>query len=410
MLLFREEVMSRKIERLHGTIRLSLPVSWLVVTCFIFIAIFSAVLFLYFAKYSRTEIASGAVFPTGGILEVTSSQSGKVDSVNVQEGQSVQKGKILAQITAEQADSRGVGTQTEVLVAIDRQRRSLELQNILLKDAAASEQSEYREQVTGLHQEISGIQDQINVQEKLVEMARVDLTQANKVAIRGFISQRDLASRQETLLTRQQQLSVLRQAKAAKLSAVEQAQRAQQQAAAKASNANAEVAASQSIVDRDRAIAKGAQRFSLLAPADGRVTALNLHIGDPLKAQDTAMMIVPKHGNLIAQLYIPGKAVGFVHAGQAVRLAIDAYPFERFGTVSGKISIVSWAPISRPTADGNAASFYLATVTLDNPTVRAYGHLRTLMPGMTLVAHITVEHRSLLQWLFDPLFAAARND
>lgn len=408
MTLFREEVLTRKRENLHGNINLALPISWQLITLALAAIPTLTAVFLFSANYSRSVTADGSLLPAGGILQVIPPKVGRIEDIAVEEGQLVRKGQFLARVVADRTNAAGVSTQSEVLSAIERQRRELKLQQALTRTAATSEREQFGLQISGLKEEAASLGAQISVQEKLVDIAQHDLDRANRIADRGFISQRDIDVRQETLLSRQQQLSVLRQAKAAKQSAAEQSTRAQRQAIDKASNSAAALSASQAQVERELATIRGEQSYWLVAPTEGRVAGISIHVGDTVDAQGSAMMIVTLKDKLVARLYIPSKAAGFVRAGQEVRLALDAFPYERFGTVEGSISVVSSAPVVRPIGGGETNSFYVATVMVNDPAIYAYGYRRKLLPGMTLTARIILEHRSLFQWLFDPLIAAAR--
>ena len=120
------------------------------------------------------------------------------------------------------------------------------------------------------------------------------------------------------------------------------------------------------------------------------------------------MMIVPAGGRMVARLEIPDKAVGFVRPGQPVMLALDAYPYERFGSVQATIRDVASAPVLKAAPNGDGSTVYMATALVPQPFITAYGRKRQLVPGMTLKARIVTEKRSLIHWLFDPLYAAAR--
>ncbi len=408
MSLFRDEVLRQRTESLHGVISLAVPMSWRLISISLAAIIVIGVIFLATASYSRTEIASGSVLPTGGIVQVIPSRAGLVENITVQEGRFVRRGAPLAWIRADEADRSGTAKQVAILSAIERQQRGLEDQQESSRAASVSEQGEYAAQIAGLQAEIRSVGAQIAVEQRLVDMAQSDLTQASQIASRGFISRRDLAVREETLLSRQQQLSVLQQTRAAKLSSVMQAERARSQAAAKASGASAVLATSRAQIERERATSHGEEGYLLVAPTQGRVAALNIHVGDAVNTQDATMAIVPSNGRLVARIYVPGKAAGFIRTNQSVRLALDAYPYERFGTVDGTISVLSSAPVMKTDKDGVSSPFYIATATIARPFVKAYGKRQTLLPGMTFTARIVVEKRSLLQWLFDPLFAATR--
>ena len=89
-----------------------------------------------------------------------------------------------------------------------------------------------------------------------------------------------------------------------------------------------------------------------------------------------------------------------------MRLAVDAFPYQRFGTVRARIVRHLLGRRSRaPTADGAVVPVYLVTAELDEPCVTAFGRRQQLLPGMTLTARIVTEQQSLLEWLFEPLFA-----
>ena len=407
MSLFREEVLARKTESLHGTINLAVPMSWQMISACLTVVLLVAAAFLFSASYSRSETASGSVLPNGGILQVIPPRSGQVQDLRVREGQLVRRGSTLATVRAEQTDRLGAGTQTSIISAIDLQQRGIDEQQALMTAAGSSEQAEYDVQVSGLRQEVQSIETQIAVQQRLVDMARATFLQASKIAERGFISQRDLAVREETLLSRQQQLFVLQQTRSAKVSSIEQTRRAQRQAAATRSGNAAALAASRAQVERERATARGEQEFSLLAPANGRVAAVNIHVGDSVNAQDPVMMLVPAGSVLVARLLVSAKAAGFVRSGQSVLLSMDAFPQDRFGAVKAVISSVSSAPILQRGKDGGSEPFYVASARMTDPFVRAYGREERLRPGMTFTARIITERRSLIEWLFDPLFAAA---
>ena len=408
MSLFRDEVLAQKMTRLQGTVNLAIPMSWKLIGLALTIIVAVSAIFLSFAKYSRTETAFGFILPVGGILQIVPARPGQVENVFVREGQLVRKGHRLAWVRIEESDQSGVGKQTAILSAIDQQRQGLRDQQALMRNAALAQQQGYAAQVMGLREEIANIDIQVVVEKRLITMAQADLAQATQIATRGFISGRDLASREETLLSRQQRLAGLQQTKAAKASSIEQAERASREASANASGANAAIDTSRAQIERDRAVVRDDQGYSLVAPADGRVAALNINTGDAVNTRDSTMAIVPSSERLIARLYIPNKAAGFVRNGQSVRLALDAYPFERYGTVKSVINIVSSAPLMNKDKEGNSTPVYIATAAIKSPFVTAYGRQQALIPGMTFTARIVIEERSLIQWLFDPLFAAAQ--
>ena len=90
----------------------------------------------------------------------------------------------------------------------------------------------------------------------------------------------------------------------------------------------------------------------------------------------------------------------------------QAYPHQRFG--SGKATITA---ISRTVLAPNEAAIpglnlqepvFRVEAMLERAEVDAYGETIPLQPGLLLNADIILDRRSLIEWLFDPLFAAGR--
>jgi membrane fusion protein len=120
------------------------------------------------------------------------------------------------------------------------------------------------------------------------------------------------------------------------------------------------------------------------------------------------MIIVPADAELQAELAVPSSAIGFVKQGQEVRLAIDAFPYQRFGTVKGEVLTVAESAFSQQGATGAVVAVYLVRIKLDADAITAFGRSEPLVPGMTLSARIITEKQSLLEWLFEPLYAVRR--
>jgi hypothetical protein len=115
------------------------------------------------------------------------------------------------------------------------------------------------------------------------------------------------------------------------------------------------------------------------------------------KEQAAGALVPAEQGQLEAELRLAPSAIGFIKPGQLVRLRYDAFPHGKFGQARGTIASVS----QMPTADGS----YRARVALERDYVQAFGEHVALRPGMSFTGEIVVEQRSLLEWLFEPLYA-----
>ncbi len=406
--MFRKEVTTRQGDKLFGDAGIFVPISWQSVGYLLALSVVAALLFLSLATYSRVETALGTVTPDKGISTILPTRIGTVVELAVTEGQSVQAGDLLAQIRTEEDSDEDLSSAEQIERAIARQDASLASQIDAANAAAAAQQSQLAAQQAGLRSEIGQIQSQIQLQNNLIETAQADLDRALKVSERGFISGRDLQRREETLLVRQQGLSQLNQSLSAKKAALVESERSSAQIAAQARATGVNLAAARAQVGQQAASTAGSRSYAIRAPISGTVTALTARIGQPANQQSSLMTIVPEGAELQAELAVPSSTIGFVKRGQEVSLAIDAFPYQRFGTVKGEVLTVAESALSRQSANGSVVAVYPVRVKLDADAITAFGRSEPLMSGMTLSARIVAEKQSLLEWLFEPLYAVRR--
>jgi membrane fusion protein len=390
---------------LSGDVAIAVPIAWQSIGYLIFGAVALGVLFLSLASYSRVETVTGVVNPDTGVANILPTRPGVIASLFVRDGQNIAAGAELASIRAEEDGAAAQSPAALIETAIARQDASLAAQSDAAQASALAQAAQLAAQRSGLIAENVQLQTQISTQQALIASAQKDLDRARSVADRGFISGRDLQLREETLLARQLGLSQLEQSIAAKSAALVENERSSAQISAQARVQTASLSATRAQVAQQAASTAGARSYVLRAPVAGRVTALTARVGQPVSPQGQLMAIVPAAAKLTAELAVTSAAIGFVKRGQKVRLAIDAFPYQRFGTVTGKVHTVSASPVNAQGPNGATIAVYPVTVAIDTPRVSAYGRNEPLVSGMTLTARIVTDKQSLLEWLFEPLFA-----
>ena len=84
---------------------------------------------------------------------------------------------------------------------------------------------------------------------------------------------------------------------------------------------------------------------------------------------------------------------------QRVRYFFEAFPYQRYGTVSGKVDWIS--PSAITTTEG---SRFVALGSLDRYEISSQaGHALPLRVGMKGDAHIIVGGRTLIEYAFEPI-------
>ena len=395
-------------ERLHGDVSLAVPVSWQAIGYLIAAALVVALAFLALGSYARVETVSGAIVIDKGTAPIVPSRAGIISGLSVREGEIVLAGTPLAMIRSEEDRVEGATTPERIVSALRDQDGQLFNQGSMLLQAAKAERSRLSASADGLRQELLTLDQQIVDQRRLVSLAEADFQQTEAIAAKGFISRRDVELRESSLLARRQALSQLQQARAAKSASQAEAGRAIVQAGAAAQAQAAGVMSQRIELTQQLAQAEAAQGYTLVSPIDGTITALTARLGQPAIAGQPLMIVMPKGGRKRVELHVPTNAVGFLSPGQEVRLSVDAFPYQRFGTVTARIAEIATTVVGKSAANGATVPVYLVTADLGQDSVEAFGKRQPLMPGMALTARIVTQKQSLFEWLFEPLFAVAR--
>tara|TARA_B100000678_G_scaffold253024_1_gene229348 strand:+ start:1659 stop:2894 length:1236 start_codon:yes stop_codon:yes gene_type:complete len=405
--LFRQEVVEARKDRLPGEINVALPVSWQAIGFLLAIILLTAILFFSFASYARVQTVPGVIVPDSGVAAVVPSRTGIILTMPVRSGERVTKGQVLATVRTGEDLPSGAGVAETVLAALQRQSDDLNTQAGAQGTSAKEQISQIIAKKIDLRSEIAALQQQISLQENLLASGKDDLARIEPVAKRGFIPANEVRQRQDVITQRQQQLAQLQQSLASARAQLTSADSEIAQIQAQSAVQAASIQSSLSQLDQQIANTRAARSYALRAPVSGQVSSITGHVGAIANPQAPLMSVLPDNARLRAELYVPTTAIGFVHPGQVVRLAIDAFPYSQFGTVKGRIDTVSTTTTTRSTPSG-PTTFYLVTVTLSRTSIQAYGADQKLLSDMSLAARIITNRQSLLEWLFNPLIAIGR--
>jgi len=144
------------------------------------------------------------------------------------------------------------------------------------------------------------------------------------------------------------------------------------------------------------------QQRVLLAPNDGRVFQMAVnHAGTVLQPGQRIAQIAPEDAPLILRAQMPSPESGFLEVGMPVKLKFDAYPFQDYGVVEGRVRWVSPDSKITETQQGNVQNYELEVV-LDRPYVQATDKQVALTPGQTATAEVIIRQRRIIDILLDP--------
>jgi hemolysin D len=154
----------------------------------------------------------------------------------------------------------------------------------------------------------------------------------------------------------------------------------------------------------------------LTSPMDAIVLLIaHRSIGSVVREAETLFSLVPRDAPLQAEVNVDSKDIGEVTVGQPVRLKFDAFPFQKYGTASGVVRVISqdsFTPEAGGDTPGGAPSeethrpphpFYRVLVDVSDMRLRGLPRQFQMLPGMTLTAEMKVGRRSVISYFLYPL-------
>jgi len=134
------------------------------------------------------------------------------------------------------------------------------------------------------------------------------------------------------------------------------------------------------------------QRYVMAAPTDGKVSFFApLQEGQTLKSGQELFYVLPEGSGYGGEMYVGQYNFGKVKTGQEVIVKFASYPYQEFGTVSGRISTISEFP--KDTA-------YLVKVTFPQGLITSSQKKIIFRNGMTASSEIVTEDRRLFERFF----------
>lgn len=131
--------------------------------------------------------------------------------------------------------------------------------------------------------------------------------------------------------------------------------------------------------------------------------------GSAVREAEALITLVPVNVQLEAEIDIPAKDVGLLKIGDMGRLKFDAYPFQQYGTLDGKLRYISQDAFTRAPAESMQSSDGQPTYYRGRMTVSGrFKNMENvpLIPGMRLRAEIKVGERTIMSYLLYPFIKA----
>ena len=409
--LFRREAVQHATTRLEGAVVLATPLSLKSLGSFLAAIIFGVAAFAALATYSRKATVIGFLVPDQGMIRATSQAAGTLESVLVREGTTVQPGERIAVLSLSTETTAGnVGDVISKGLETETRAARVKAESRLAQLEVERDQSKNR--LSKAEAELSQVDTQIALQKQRVELAQTEWARGKEIASKGYLSRREVDARRGAVLGAEQELAAHNRQKAAIERDIADVRARLASIPLEIDAARSEAESAEATMSQRRAESEARRLQFVTAPVGGRIAALPVTTGQSVGAGATIAVVIPTGGKMEAELLAPSRAIGFILPGQEVALSLQAFPYQRFGTVPGTVRTVSSTVIGPSEVGLQGLNLqepvFRIRVALSRESIQAYAQTIPFQPGMLVSAEIVFDRRTLLEWLFDPIYAVGR--
>ena len=111
--------------------------------------------------------------------------------------------------------------------------------------------------------------------------------------------------------------------------------------------------------------------------------------------------IAPQGSSFILRAQMPTDQSSFLRTGLSVKLKFDAYPFQDYGIVEGKLIKISPTTIEVDTPNGKATAYQLE-IELNKNCISKSNQCISLHPGDTAIAEVIIRQRRVIDFVLEP--------
>jgi multidrug resistance efflux pump len=356
--------------------------AWILVTAFLFALLIAIVM-----RLPETVHCRFVLIPATGADPIQSPHQAIISRVAVDEGQPVKAGEELFVLRSDEI--RGWDTQFRTL--------SEDLHT--KEESRTRDETAYAAQLEIKKAEIEQAKSEVKFRENHVTTSRDLVSRMEKLARQGGESEIDLVKLKLDLAGSEKDLSVAQRT----LQQVNlERERMETERARQLGEQQAEIEKLKMRIDALKTDLENTQQnlLTVRSPYEGVVISMDQRtVGSFVHQGQVLCQLAPKSSKPRARMTLNEAGLPKLAVAQRVRYFFEAFPYQRYGTVTGKLDWVS--PSAVTSTDG---THFVALGSLDRYEIspRA-GQVLPLRVGMKGEAHIIVGGRTLIEYAFEPI-------
>lgn len=356
---------------------------------FVLIAFVAAIV----VKLPETVHCAFVLVPATGSDPIQAQHAGVISKIAVGEGAIVKQGADLFVLRSDEI--RG----------LDTQLRTLTQDLHVNEDGLTRTDSAYKAQASMKDSEIQQAQSEVQFRENHAKTSRDLADRMEKLSKQGGFSQVDLIRMRLDLAASEKDLSVAQRT----LQQVQlDRQRMDTEHARLRGEQQAEIEKVKYRIAALKADLVNSQDnlLTVRSPYDAVVISLDQRtVGSVVTQGQVLCQLSPADAQPRARMVVNEAGLAKLAVAQKVRYFFEAYPYQRYGTVSGKLGWISPSTVS--STDG---AHFIALGSLDRNEIGGRGgkHL-PLRVGMRGDAHVIVGERTPIEYVLEPIHQLREN-
>lgn len=365
----------------------------------IWISLLALICFLVWASQAELEQitrAPGQIIASGRTQVIQASDGGVLQALLVKEGDTVERGQVLALLDRQKLHAAYQETRSREL-ALRATVARLNAEIVGNEPAFPADTEGYPQfranQLALLQKRRASINEETASLRKLLELAQRELAMTAPLVSTGDVSQADVLKLERQVADLQAQIT-------------NRQNKYMQDTQADLSRAEEELAGVQQMLAQRADLLS---RTELRAPMRGVVKNIRMTtIGGTLKPTEELMQIVPIENELLVEARIRPTDIAFIHTGQTASVKIDAYDYTLYGWLEGKVSYLSPDTLTEDLKQGEQAYYRLQVRADDKRFARNTKQAIQLQPGMTVTVEIKTGKNTVLRYLAKPIVKTMR--
>jgi len=356
--------------------------AWLLISAFVFAFLIAIVM-----RLPETVDCRFVLIPATGADPIQAPRQAIISRVVVEEGQVVKGGDELFVLRSDEIG----GWDTQFLTLNEDLRTK--------QESLKRNESAYTAQLGIKSAEIEQAKSEVGFRENHAKTSRELVTRMDKLAKQGGESEVDLIKLKLDLAGSEKDLSV---AQRTLQQVILDRERMQTEYARQRGEEQAEVEKLKMRIAALKKDLENAQQNLLMvrSPYEGVVISMDQRtVGSFVQQGQVLCQLAPKGSKPRARMTLTEAGLPRLAVAQRVRYFFEAFPYQRYGTVTGKVDWIS--PSAVTTTEG---SRFVALGSLDRYEMSSQtGHPLPVRVGMKGDAHIIVGGRTLIEYAFEPI-------